>query len=230
MFKFVFLWTDISIWAAGGLLHRLCGAIGRVRYAERSRPAGVACSATRRRCAPSLVLALCMGDHGWPTACTTAAACASRGAGSAAGSVQYEVQAHSLLDLALADLIASRETSYSRPARLRRPAHGFGVGQRPRGAHGATAEARRRPSVRSRAPVAQRPPVARLQRASCWASGLARGRRVRAVRPRGPGAPSREHRRDGGERVAQRGRDSRGARRCGRWSSSPRYRRRRRSR
>jgi peptide/nickel transport system permease protein len=110
MFKFVFLWTDLTIWG----LVILCVAYGvavvrspslKASWRRVFRDAPAMCS--------SLVLALCL--------LVTLAdsvhyrARLANAAGAAAGSVQYEVQAHSLLDLALADLISSRETSYSRP-------------------------------------------------------------------------------------------------------------------
>ena len=110
MFKFVFLWTDLTVWALvafcfvyGAAVLRSPGLRASWRRVFRDAPA--ICSA--------LVLALCL-------AITLADSVHYRGrlqaaAGAAAGSVQYEVQAHSLLDLALADLIESRETSYSRP-------------------------------------------------------------------------------------------------------------------
>ena len=110
MFKFVFLWTDLAVWALlvfclayGAAVLRSPGLAASWRRVFRDAPA--MCSA--------LVLALCM-------LLTLADSVHYRGrlasgAGAAAGSVQYEVQAHSLLDLALSDLIDSRETSYSRP-------------------------------------------------------------------------------------------------------------------
>jgi peptide/nickel transport system permease protein len=110
MFKFVFLWTDITIWAMvilgigyGVAVLRSPGLSGSWRRVFRDAPA--LCSA--------LVLGACL-------LVTLADSVHYRGRleaapGSAAGSVQYEVQAHSLLDLALDDLIRSRETSYSRP-------------------------------------------------------------------------------------------------------------------
>ena len=110
MFKFVFLWTDLTIWG----LVILCVAYGVAVVRSPSL------SASWRRVfrdAPamssSLVLALCL-------LVTLADSVHYRdrlanASGATTGSVQYEVQAHSLLDLALADLIASRETSYSRP-------------------------------------------------------------------------------------------------------------------
>ena len=110
MFKFVFLWTDLAVWALlvfclayGAAVLRSPGLAASWRRVFRDAPA--MCSA--------LVLALCM-------LLTLADSVHYRGrlasgAGAAAGSVQYEVQAHSLLDLSLSDLIDSRETSYSRP-------------------------------------------------------------------------------------------------------------------
>ena len=110
MFKFVFLWTDITVWALavfclvyGAAVARSPGLATSWRRVFRDAPA--MCSA--------LVIALCM-------LLTLADSVHYRGrlesaAGATAGSVQYEVQAHSLLDLALSDLIDSRETSYSRP-------------------------------------------------------------------------------------------------------------------
>ena len=110
MFKFVFLWTDITVWAMvvfcvvyGAAVARSPGLRASWRRVFRDAPA--MCSA--------LVIGLCM-------LLTLADSIhyrgrLSAGAGAAAGSVQYEVQAHSLLDLALQDLIDSRETSYSRP-------------------------------------------------------------------------------------------------------------------
>nr|MDP9124571.1 ABC transporter permease [Pseudomonadota bacterium] len=110
MFKFVFLWTDLTVWALvvfcivyGATVVRTPSLAASWRRVFRDAPA--MCSA--------LVLALCLGV-------TVADSVHYRGrlataAGAAAGSIQYEVQAHSLLDLALADLIESRETSYSRP-------------------------------------------------------------------------------------------------------------------
>ena len=110
MFKFVFLWTDIVVWAMvvfcvvyGVAVARSPGLSTSWRRVFRDAPA--MCSA--------LVIGLCM-------LLTLADSVHYRGrlaagAGAAAGSAQYEVQAHSLLDLALQDLIDSRETSYSRP-------------------------------------------------------------------------------------------------------------------
>jgi peptide/nickel transport system permease protein len=110
MFKFVFLWTDITVWALvvfclvyGATVARSPGLAASWRRVFRDAPA--MCSA--------LVIALCM-------LLTLADSVHYRGRleaapGAAAGSVQYEVQAHSLLDFALSDLIDSRETSYSRP-------------------------------------------------------------------------------------------------------------------
>lgn len=110
MFKFVFLWTDLTVWALvvfcvvyGATVLRSPGLAASWRRVFRDAPA--MCSA--------LVLGLCL-------VLTLADSVHYRGRlesapGAAAGAVQYEVQAHSLLDLALADLIESRETSYSRP-------------------------------------------------------------------------------------------------------------------
>ncbi len=110
MFKFVFLWTDLTVWALvafclvyGVAVVRSPGLSASWRRVFREAPA--MCSA--------FVLALCL-------LVTVADSVHYRSrlgatAGTAAGAVQYEVQAHSLLDLALADLVQSRETSYSRP-------------------------------------------------------------------------------------------------------------------
>ncbi|MFL6678288.1 MAG: ABC transporter permease, partial [Burkholderiaceae bacterium] len=109
MFKFVFLWTDVTVWALVGFclvygvaVVRSPGLSASWRRVFREAPA--MCSA--------FVLALCL-------AVTVADSVHYRSrlaaAGGAADAVQYEVQAHSLLDLALADLVQSRETSYSRP-------------------------------------------------------------------------------------------------------------------
>src|ERR1700748_3340195 len=103
MFKFVFLWTDLTVWALvafciayGTAVLRSPGLAASWRRVFRDAPA--MCSA--------LVLGLCL-------VLTVADSVHYRGRlesapGAAAGSVQYEVAAHSLLDLALADLIASR--------------------------------------------------------------------------------------------------------------------------
>jgi len=110
MFKFVFLWTDVTVWALvafclvyGLAVVRSPGLSASWRRVFREAPA--MCSA--------FVLALCL-------VVTVADSVHYRGRlaaapGTAADAVQYEVQAHSLLDLALADLVQSRETSYSRP-------------------------------------------------------------------------------------------------------------------
>ena len=110
MFKFVFLWTDLTIWALAVFVLIYGAAVVRSPNLAASwrrvfRDAPAMCSA--------LVLALCL-------LVTLADSVHYRGSldaapGTPAGSVQYEVQAHSLLDLGLSDLIDTRETSYSRP-------------------------------------------------------------------------------------------------------------------
>src|SRR5690349_10517122 len=108
MFKFVFLWTDLTIWA----LAALCVAYGLAVL----RSPGLAASWRRVfRDAPAmcsaLVLALCLAVTLADSVHYRSRLAAAPGA--AVGAVQFEVQAHSLLDLALSELVQSRETSYS---------------------------------------------------------------------------------------------------------------------
>ena len=110
MFKFVFLWTDLTIWALaafcvvyGVAVVRSPGLSANWRRVFREAPAIGA----------ALVLALCLLITLADSVHYRARLPAAQGA--QAGVAQYEVAAHSLLDLALADLIESRETSYSRP-------------------------------------------------------------------------------------------------------------------
>ena len=110
MFKFVFLWTDITVWALvvffiayGVTVLRSPNLAANWRRVFRDTPA--MCSAM----VLMLCLVLTMADSVHYRGRLSAAP------GAAAGAVQYEVQAHSLLDLALNDLVESRETSYSRP-------------------------------------------------------------------------------------------------------------------
>ena len=110
MFKFVPLWTDVTIWAL--VVFFLAYAMAVVRSPNLAaswrrvfRDAPAMCSA--------LVLGLCL-------VLTLADSVHYRSrlgasAGAPTGSVQYEAQAHSLLDLALSDLLDSREVTYSRP-------------------------------------------------------------------------------------------------------------------
>jgi peptide/nickel transport system permease protein len=110
MFKFVFLWTDITVWALVGFCTAYGVAVLRSPNLAASwrrvfRDAPAMCSA--------LVLALCLAVALADSVHYRGRLAAGHGA--ATGAVQYEVQTHSLLDLALSDLIESRETSYSRP-------------------------------------------------------------------------------------------------------------------
>jgi peptide/nickel transport system permease protein len=110
MFKFVPLWTDITIWllvacslAYGVAVVRSPNLSASWRRVFRDAPA--LCSA--------LVLALCL-------VVTLADSIHFRArlaavAGTPAGSVAYDAQARSLLDVACAELIESREVTYSRP-------------------------------------------------------------------------------------------------------------------
>lgn len=110
MFKFVFLWTDVTIWAMVAFFVAYGVVVVRSPNLAASwrrvfRDTAAMCSA--------LVLALCLlltlADSVHYRARLAAAA------GAPTGSVQYEAQAHSLLDLALSDLVDSREVTYSRP-------------------------------------------------------------------------------------------------------------------
>ena len=110
MFKFVPLWTDVTIWVMVAFFVIYGAAVVRSPNLAASwrrvfRDAAAMCS--------SLVLALCLlvtlADSVHYRARLQATA------GTPAGSVQYEAQAHSLLDLALSDLVDSREVTYSRP-------------------------------------------------------------------------------------------------------------------
>ena len=108
--KFVLLWTDAAVWAlvACGLAYALMvlrtpNLAASWRKVFRDAPA--LCS--------SLVLALCLvvtladSVHYRPAL--------KPAAGSPAGSVAYDTVTHSLLDLSLSRLVASREVTYSRP-------------------------------------------------------------------------------------------------------------------
>jgi peptide/nickel transport system permease protein len=108
--KFVLLWTDVTVWlllaamiAYGVMVVRTPNLAASWRKVFRDAPA--LCS--------SLVLALCL-------VITVADSVHYRralppAAGSPAGTVQYDTVTHSLMDLALWDLIESREVTYSRP-------------------------------------------------------------------------------------------------------------------
>ncbi|HEX7687089.1 MAG TPA: ABC transporter permease [Burkholderiaceae bacterium] len=110
MFKFVILWTDVTVWALVA-----CGIVYGVAV---MRSPNLRASWRRVFCdAPALcsgiVLAACL-------ALTLADSVHYRAAlkpvaGEPAGEVAYEAVAHSLLDVALSELIASREVTYSRP-------------------------------------------------------------------------------------------------------------------
>jgi peptide/nickel transport system permease protein len=110
MFKFVPLWTDVTIWVMVAFFVIYGVAVVRSPNLAGSwrrvfRDAAAMCSA--------LVLALCLlvtlADSVHYRARLQATA------GTPAGAVQYAAQAHSLLDLALSDLVDSREVTYSRP-------------------------------------------------------------------------------------------------------------------
>ena len=110
MFKFVPLWTDVTIWAMVAFFVAYGVVVVRspnlaANWRRVFRDTAAMCS--------TLVLALCLlltlADSVHYRAGLPAAA------GAPAGSVQYEAQAHSLLDLALSDLVGSREVTYSRP-------------------------------------------------------------------------------------------------------------------
>ena len=110
MFKFVPLWTDVTIWVMVAFFVIYGLVVVRspnlaANWRRVFRDAAAMCS--------SLVLALCLlvtlADSVHYRARLRATA------GTPAGSVQYEAQAHSLLDLALSDLVDSREVTYSRP-------------------------------------------------------------------------------------------------------------------
>jgi peptide/nickel transport system permease protein len=110
MFKFVPLWTDVTIWllVAGSLAYaaavvRSPNLSGSWRRVFRDAPA--LCSA--------LVLALCLVLTLADSVHFRARLAAT--AGAPAGSVAYEAQTRSLLDVALSELIDSREVTYSRP-------------------------------------------------------------------------------------------------------------------
>jgi peptide/nickel transport system permease protein len=110
MFKFVALWTDAAMWALAAFALAYAFAVVRSPNLSASwrrvfRDAPALCSA--------LVLALCvmitLADSVHYRARLPATA------GAPAGSVAYEAQTHSLLDLALTELVDSREVTYSRP-------------------------------------------------------------------------------------------------------------------
>jgi peptide/nickel transport system permease protein len=108
--KFVPLWTDVSVWllVASGMAYAVMVLRSpnlRANWRKVFRDAGALCS--------SFILALCL-------VITVADSVHYRPllkppAGAAHDAVAYDTVTHSLLDLALSDLVDSREETYSRP-------------------------------------------------------------------------------------------------------------------
>ena len=108
--KFVLLWTDVSIWLL------VVGLVAYALYARRDRNLAIAWRkvfADSAALASTVVLAGCLlitllDSVHFRSQLPPAP-------GTAAGSVAYDARVQSLLDVALRDLVQSRESTYSKP-------------------------------------------------------------------------------------------------------------------